>query len=126
MFLRVLCCFLLLRALVFADVSKQENLFQKIPAKNHLELRLPPEFQRKLLCQQEDSKDTDKRLNKPACKSAAVPVNETVERKHSLPPPNAPANDLCTNAIPISAGTFVAETCTATKDGSTGCQSTSG
>lgn len=126
MFLRVLCCFMLLRTLVFAEVSKQENLFQKILTKNHLELRLPPEFQRKLLCQQENSNDAEKLLDKPACKSAAVPVNETKNRRHSPPPPNTPINDLCENAIPIGAGTYVAETCTATKDGSSGCQASSG
>lgn len=124
MVLRFLCCFLLLRAFVFAETSKLENLFQKIPAKKHLELRLPPEFQQKLLCQPEDSNNTEKQIRKIPCKSVAV-VNEAKDRKHSNPPPNAPANDLCANAIPITAGTFVGETCSATKDGSTGCQASS-
>jgi hypothetical protein len=125
MFLRVLCCFMLLRAFVFAEVTKQENLFPKIPAKKNLELRLPSEFQRKLLCQQEGSNEPETLLKKAPCKSGIHSV-ESSDRKHSPPPPNRPVNDLCVNAIPIGAGTFVAETCTATKDGSTGCQANSG
>src|SRR5262245_42799809 len=122
---RVLCCFLLLRAFVFAETSDLKNLFQKISSKNHLEIRLPPEFQQKLLCQHEDSNDTEKVLNKATSKSVVAPDDEIKHEKHSIPPPNSPANDLCANAIPIGAGTFVAETFTASKDGSSGCQANS-
>jgi hypothetical protein len=122
---RVLCCFLLLRAFVFADTSEYENLFQKISTKNHLELRLPPEFQQKLLCQPDDFINQEKQLTKAPCKSAQRPTKEIKDTKQPTPP-NAPGNDLCANAIPIAAGTFVSETCSATKDGSTSCQGNSG
>lgn len=122
---RVLCCFLLLRAFVFAETSDFETLFQKISAKNHLELRLPPEFQQKLLCESEDSNTIPKQLNKTPCKSGAIPISEATNTKQSISPPTAPVNDLCGNATPIGPGTFVSETCSATKDGSTGCQASS-
>ncbi|HEY7161540.1 MAG TPA: carboxypeptidase-like regulatory domain-containing protein, partial [Acidobacteriota bacterium] len=125
MVLRVLCCFLLLRVFVFAETSKEESLIQKLPAKKHLELQLPPEFQRKLLCEQEESNNNGKLVNKIPCKPGALFNDPAKDRKQS-PPPIRPPNDLCANAIPISAGTFVGETCTATKDGSTGCQASSG
>jgi Carboxypeptidase regulatory-like domain len=121
---RVLCCFFLLCAFVFADTPELENLFQKISTKNHLELRLPPEYQQKLLCQPEDISDDEKQLTKAPCKSVVGSIKETKDTKQPTPP-NAPANDLCADAIPVGDGTFVSETCSATKDGSTSCQANS-
>jgi hypothetical protein len=111
---------MLFRAFAFADTSELKNLFQKISSKNHLELRLPPELQQKLLCQSDNLDATEKQLNKGSCKKTEI--NQTKDTKQSTPPPTAPINDLCANATAVGAGTFVSETCSATRDGQTSCQ----
>jgi Carboxypeptidase regulatory-like domain len=119
---RVLCCFLLLCAVVFADSSELRNSLQKISSHHHLELRLPPELKQSLLCQSEHS-DSSKEFSKGSCKKADSSEPQSI--KESVPPLSAPTNDKCENAIPIGSGTFTSETCSATRDGSSGCSPTS-
>ncbi len=121
MTLRVLFCFLFLRAFVLAEAEEIEELLQKISSKNNLELRLPRELEPNLICSPNHSTETQKEFVKAPCQKVSGKESERAN-KQSNPSPPAPVNDRCINAVPVTAGTFVSETCSATRDGKTSCQ----